>query len=76
MGDEEQEYFATVGSTSDVGRHAEYTSELPSDPEALGEVVRSLMIHNGSRPPASSGPRPRREREGSTVPGRAARICS
>jgi hypothetical protein len=42
----EVDYFATPGPTTDVARHADLVAELPSDPSALGVIVRGVMLHN------------------------------
>jgi len=40
------EYFATVGQTTDIAHLADLVAGLPSDPAALGQIVRGLLIHN------------------------------
>ena len=40
------DFFSTFGPTTDISRHAEHIDPLPSDPAALGEIVRGVMIHN------------------------------
>lgn len=42
----ETEYFATFGPTTDVGEHMDLITLLPTDPAALGEIVRGILIHN------------------------------
>ena len=44
--DDELEYFAAPGSTTELGRHAGLVAELPSDPSALGKIVRGVVLHN------------------------------
>jgi hypothetical protein len=40
------EFYATHGPTTDLGRHSALVATLPSDPEALGKIVRGLLLHN------------------------------
>lgn len=42
----EVDYFTTPGPTTDVARHADLFAELPSNPSALGAIVRGVMLHN------------------------------
>ena len=42
----ELEYFAAPGPTTDFARHADSVAELPSDPDALGQIVRGVMLHD------------------------------
>lgn len=44
--DRELEYFATPGPTTELARHAGFVAELPSDPNALGEIARGVMLHD------------------------------
>ncbi len=46
MQDDEKQYFATFGPTSDLGRNAERITALPSDPLVLAEIVRGVLVHN------------------------------
>lgn len=46
MGHNQVEFFAASGRTSDIARHSPRVDSLPSDPAALGEIVRGLLIHN------------------------------
>ena len=39
-------FYRQPSLTSDLGRHAELAPGLPADPEALGAIVRGLLIHN------------------------------
>ena len=47
--DDELEYFAAPGSTTQLGRHAGLAAELPSDPGALGKIVRAWCCTTGWR---------------------------
>lgn len=40
------DYFATSGATTDLDHLAEEIAALPSDPAALGEIVRGLLMHD------------------------------
>jgi len=40
------DFYRRPSPTSDLGRHSELVLALPADPEALGTVVRGLLIHN------------------------------
>lgn len=44
--DNELEFFAAPGLTTDLARHAGFVAELPSDPSALGKIVRGVMLHD------------------------------
>lgn len=46
MTQDEIDFFATGGPTTDIDRYAEQIAALPADAAALGEVVRGLLIHN------------------------------
>src|ERR1700678_1411477 len=39
-------FYRQPSPTSDLGRHADLLPGLPADPEALGAIVRGLLIHN------------------------------
>jgi transglutaminase superfamily protein len=39
-------FYRRPGPTSDPGRHRDRVLGLPADPEALGAIVRGLLIHN------------------------------
>lgn len=39
-------FYRRHGPTSDLGRHRNLVPGLPADPEALGAIVRGLLIHN------------------------------
>jgi hypothetical protein len=39
-------FYLQPSPTSDLGRHADLSPGLPADPEALGAIVRGLLIHN------------------------------
>ena len=39
-------FYREPSPTSDVGRHRDRLPGLPADPEALGAIVRGLLIHN------------------------------
>jgi hypothetical protein len=39
-------FYRQPGATSDLGRHRDRLPGLPTDPEALGAVVRGLLMHN------------------------------
>jgi hypothetical protein len=39
-------FYRQPSPTSDLGRHADLPPGLPADPEALGAIVRGLLIHN------------------------------
>ncbi len=39
-------FYARPGRTSDLGRHRQLVLELPADAEALGAIVRGLLVHN------------------------------
>jgi hypothetical protein len=43
---DELEYYATPGSTTELTRHTGSLAELPSDPDALGKIVRGVVLHN------------------------------
>ncbi|GAA2624456.1 transglutaminase-like domain-containing protein [Paractinoplanes durhamensis] len=40
------DFYRQPSATSDLGRHRERLAGLPAEPEALGAVVRGLLIHN------------------------------
>jgi hypothetical protein len=40
------DFYRRPGPTSDLGRHGELVYGLPADAEALGTIVRGLLIHN------------------------------
>ncbi len=40
------DFYRRPSPTSDLGRHRELVLDLPTDAEALGTVVRGLLIHN------------------------------
>lgn len=40
------EFYAAHGPTTDLVRHSDLVATLPSDPEALGKIVRALLLHN------------------------------
>lgn len=42
----EYDFFATPDVTTDLSAHAKLVAALPSDPAALGEIVRGLLLHN------------------------------
>lgn len=42
----ELELFATPGPTTDMARHVDLVAELPSDPTALGKIVRGVVLHD------------------------------
>lgn len=44
--DGDVEFFASYGPTTDLTHHADALAVLPSDPAAVGESVRGLLIHN------------------------------
>ena len=44
--DEITRFYRQPSPSSDLGRHGNLLSGLPSDPEALGEIVRGLLVHN------------------------------
>ena len=39
-------FYRQPSPTSDLGRHADLLPGLPADAEALGAIVRGLMVHN------------------------------
>ena len=39
-------FYRHPSPTSDLGRHADLLPGLPADPEALGAIVRGLLVHN------------------------------
>jgi hypothetical protein len=39
-------FYQQASPTSDLGRHAGLSAGLPAGPEALGAVVRGLLVHN------------------------------
>ncbi|MGP8009286.1 MAG: transglutaminase-like domain-containing protein [Acidimicrobiales bacterium] len=39
-------YYAASTATSDLGHNRALAAELPRDTEALGEIVRGLLVHN------------------------------
>jgi hypothetical protein len=39
-------FYRQPSPTSDLGRHADLLTSLPADPEALGAMVRGLLVHN------------------------------
>ncbi len=47
MKEAELRYFARSGPTTDLSDYSDLTDELPSDPDALAEIVRGLLIHEG-----------------------------
>jgi Transglutaminase-like superfamily len=40
------DFYQRPSATSDLGRHRELVLDLPADAEALGTIVRGLLIHN------------------------------
>ena len=44
--DEMAHFYRQSSPTSDLGRHRDRSLGLPADPEALGAIVRGLLIHN------------------------------
>jgi len=44
--DEITRFYRQPSPTSDLGRHADLTPGLPAAPEALGAIVRGLLVHN------------------------------
>ena len=44
--DEIARFYRQPSATSDLGRHRDRLPDLPAGPEALGAVVRGLLIHN------------------------------
>ena len=42
------EYFATPGPTTDLHRFSGSVDDLPSDPVELAQIVRGLILHEGS----------------------------
>jgi hypothetical protein len=44
--DEITRFYRQPSPTSHLGRHADLLPGLPADPEALGAIVRGLLIHN------------------------------
>ncbi|GAA1641990.1 transglutaminase-like domain-containing protein [Actinoplanes couchii] len=44
--DELIDFYLQPSVTSDLGRHRELLAGLPDEPEALGRVVRGLLIHD------------------------------
>lgn len=46
--DEIIRFYRQPSPTSDLGRHRARSLGLPADPEALGAIVRGLLIHNYS----------------------------
>jgi transglutaminase superfamily protein len=40
------DFYRRPSPTSDLGRHRELVLDLPADAEALGTIVRGLLIHN------------------------------
>jgi hypothetical protein len=40
------DFYRRPGPTSDLGRHRELVPGLPADAEALGTIVRGLLVHN------------------------------
>ena len=40
------DFYRRAGLTSDLGRHHELVTRLPTDAGALGAIVRGLLIHN------------------------------
>lgn len=39
-------FYQQPSPTSDLGRHEALSLDLPADPEALGAIVRGLLVHN------------------------------
>ncbi len=39
-------FYRQPSPTSGLGRHADLSPGLPADPEALGAIVRGLLVHN------------------------------
>jgi hypothetical protein len=39
-------FYRQPSATSDLGRHRDLSAGLPADPEALGAIVRGLLVHN------------------------------
>lgn len=42
------QFYREPSPTSDLGRHADLLPGLPADPEALGAIVRGLLVHNSA----------------------------
>jgi hypothetical protein len=40
------DFYRRPSRTSDLGRHRELVLDLPAEPEALGTIVRGLLVHN------------------------------
>lgn len=40
------DFYRRPSRTSSLGRHGDLVAGLPADPEALGAIVRGLLIHN------------------------------
>lgn len=47
MPETELEYFATPGPATDLSDYSALIDELPSDPKALAQVVRGMILHEG-----------------------------
>ena len=43
---ETADFYRLPSPTSDLGRHRELVLDLPADAEALGAIVRGLLVHN------------------------------
>src|SRR5690348_9169366 len=43
---ETTDFYRRPGPTSDLGRHRDLVPDLPGDAEALGSIVRGLLVHN------------------------------
>ena len=39
-------FYATPSTTTDLARHSALVEALPSDPDALGTIIRGLLLHN------------------------------
>ena len=61
------DFYAVPGPTSDVARHADHIDDLPSDPNALGGIVRGLLLHNLAAEMDGIAPSP--DRNGMTIFG-------
>lgn len=57
----ETDYFATAGPTTAVGEHDDLINPLPTDPAALGETVRGILIHNWAAEPDGIPSSPERD---------------
>lgn len=68
----EIEYFSTFGPTTDIACHAVHIDPLPSDPAALGHIVRGILMHNWTA--AMNGIASTPDRDGMTIFGAEATI--